>query len=165
MAAVTICSDFGAQENKVCHVSIVSPSICHEVMELDALTLVFWMLNFKSIFSPFTFIKRLFSSSSLSTIRVLSSAYLRLFLFLPAILILLFICPHGNDSPPFNSMTCWSGKYIMYLERPYSIPEGIQMNLNLNFVSVVLWSQDTVKKIIVTITIAKFRLIEHFSLW
>ena len=29
MAAVTICSDFGAQENKV---SIVSPSICHEVM-------------------------------------------------------------------------------------------------------------------------------------
>ena len=31
MAAVTICSDFGAQENKV-SVSIVSPSICHEVM-------------------------------------------------------------------------------------------------------------------------------------
>ena len=31
MAAVTICSDFGAQENSVT-VSIVSPSICHEVM-------------------------------------------------------------------------------------------------------------------------------------
>ena len=31
MAEVTICSDFGAQENKV-SVSIVTPSVCHEVM-------------------------------------------------------------------------------------------------------------------------------------
>ena len=35
----------------------------------------------------FTFIKRLFSSSSLSAIRVVSSAHLRLLIFLPAILI------------------------------------------------------------------------------
>ena len=41
MAAVTICSDFGAPQNKVRHVSIVSPSICHEVMGLDAMILVF----------------------------------------------------------------------------------------------------------------------------
>ena len=41
MAAVTICSDFGAQENKTFTVSIVSPSICHEVIELDGMTLVF----------------------------------------------------------------------------------------------------------------------------
>ena len=49
-------------------VSIVSPSICHEVMEPDAMILVFWMLSFKSafLFSSFTFIKRLFSSSSVS---------------------------------------------------------------------------------------------------
>ena len=33
---VTIHSDFGAQENKVCHVLIFSPSICHEMMGLDA---------------------------------------------------------------------------------------------------------------------------------
>ena len=66
----------------------VSPSICHEVMGPDAMVLVLWMLNFKSAFSlsPFTYIKRLFSSL-LSTIRVLSSAYLRLLIFLPAILI------------------------------------------------------------------------------
>ena len=32
-------------------VSIVSPSICLEVMGLDAITLVFWMLSFKPIFS------------------------------------------------------------------------------------------------------------------
>ena len=49
MAAVTICSDFGAQENKV-SVSIVSPSICHEVMGPDAMIFVLWMLSFKSAF-------------------------------------------------------------------------------------------------------------------
>ena len=41
MATVTICSDFGAQENKVSHCSIVSPSICHDVMGLNAMILVF----------------------------------------------------------------------------------------------------------------------------
>ena len=70
-------------------VSIISPSICHEMMGPDAMILVFWMLSFKPTFplSSFTFIKRLFSSSSLSAIRVVSSAYLRLLVFLPAILI------------------------------------------------------------------------------
>ena len=68
-------------------VSIVSPSICHEVMEPDAMILVFWMLTFKPGFSlsSFTFIKGLFSSSLLSAIRVVSSVYLRLLIFLPAI--------------------------------------------------------------------------------
>src|SRR5574337_1014839 len=47
------------------------------------------MLSFKPTFSlsSFTFIKKFFSSSSLSAIRVVSSAYLRLFIFLLAILI------------------------------------------------------------------------------
>ena len=45
-----------------------SPSICNEVMGLYAMILVFWMLSFKQTFSfsSFTFIKGLFSSSSLS---------------------------------------------------------------------------------------------------
>ena len=70
-------------------VSIVSPSICHEVMRPDAMTLVFGMLSFKPAFSlsSFTFIKRFFSSSLLSAIRVVSSAYLRLLMFLLAMLI------------------------------------------------------------------------------
>ena len=70
-------------------VSIVFPSICHEVMGLDAMILVFWMLRFKPTFSlsSFAFIKRLFSSSLLFAIRVVSSAYLRLLIFLLAILI------------------------------------------------------------------------------
>ena len=51
-------------------VSIVSPSICHDVMGPNAMILVFWMLSFKPAFSfsSFNFIKRLFSSSLLSAI-------------------------------------------------------------------------------------------------
>ena len=49
----------------------VSTSICHEVMWLDAMIFIFWILNFKPAFSlySFTFIKRFFSASSLSAIR------------------------------------------------------------------------------------------------
>ena len=69
--------------------AIVSPSICYEVMELDAMILIFLMLSFKPTFplSSFTFIKKLFNSYSLSAIRVVSSSYLRLLIFLLAILI------------------------------------------------------------------------------
>ena len=89
MAAINICNDFGAPKNKVWHCFHCFPIYfpwsdgtgCHD--------LHFWMLSFKPTFSlyTFTFIKRLLSSSSLSAIRVLSSAYVRLLIFLPAILI------------------------------------------------------------------------------
>ena len=89
MAVITICSDFGAPKIKSDTVSTVSPSISHEVMGRDAMIFIFWMLSFKPTFSlsSYTFIKRLLSSSSLSAIRVVSSAYLRLLIFLLAILI------------------------------------------------------------------------------
>ena len=81
--------------------SSVSPSICHEVMGQDAMILVFWMLNFKPTFSlsSFTCIKCLFSSS-LSARRVGSSAYLRLLIFLTAIL----IPAYPSSSPAFPMM-------------------------------------------------------------
>ena len=58
-------------------------------MGSDAMILVFLMLSFKPTFSfsSYTFIKSLFNSSLLSAIGVVSSAYLRLLLFLPAVLI------------------------------------------------------------------------------
>ena len=67
----------------------VSPSICHELMGPNAMIFVFWMLSFKptSSVSSFTLIKRFFSSSSIFAIKVVSSAYLRLSIFLPATLI------------------------------------------------------------------------------
>ena len=78
MAAITICSDFGAPKIKSLAVFIASPSICHEVMGPDALILVFWTLSFKPTFSLSYFIKRLSISSLFYAITVVSSAYLRL---------------------------------------------------------------------------------------
>ena len=82
--------------------STVSPSICHEMMGPDAMILVFWMLSFKPTFSlsSFTFIKRLFSSSLLSAIRVVLSAYLRLLIF--TLEILFSAC--ASSSPAFLMM-------------------------------------------------------------
>ena len=80
MAAITICSDFGASKNKIWHCFHCFPiyfpwsdgTRCHDLR--------FWMLSFQPTFSlsSFTFIKKLFSAYSLSAIRVVSSAYLRL---------------------------------------------------------------------------------------
>ena len=87
-------------------VSIVSPSICHEMMGPDAMILVFWMLNFNPTFSltSFTFIKRLFISSLLSATRVVSSVYLRLLIFFLAILIP--ACASSNLAFPITYTVC-----------------------------------------------------------
>ena len=81
------------KKRKSVTVSTFSPSIYHEVIGPDTMVLVFLMLSFKPAFSlsSFTLIKRLFSSSSLSVIRVVSSAYLRLLIYLLAILIQLVL--------------------------------------------------------------------------
>jgi len=73
-------------------------------MGTDAMILVFWMLIFKPTFSLscFTFIRRLFSSSLLSVKRVVPSAFLRLLIFLPSILIL--AC--ASSSLAFHMMYC-----------------------------------------------------------
>ena len=88
MVVVTFCSDLGVQENKIKSVtfSIVSQSIRYEVMEPDAMIFIFWILSFKPDFSlsSFTFLKKLFNSSFFSAITVVSSAYLRLLIFIPA---------------------------------------------------------------------------------
>ena len=47
VAAVTLHSDFGAQENKICHCFHFFPIYLPLMMGLDATILVFWMLRFK----------------------------------------------------------------------------------------------------------------------
>ena len=76
------------QKVKSATVSIVSSSICHALMGLHIMILLFGMLSFKPnlLLSSFIFIKRLFCFPSLSAIRVVLSAYLRLLIFLPAVL-------------------------------------------------------------------------------
>ena len=93
-------------------VFIVSPSICHEVMGWDAMIFVSWMLGFKPAFSlpSFTFIKRLLSSSSLSAIRVVSSAYLKLLIFLLAFLATVHGVMATTCSPRLQSMGSHKGR-------------------------------------------------------
>ena len=59
MAAVTIL--WSSRKENLSLFPIFSPSLCHEVMGMDAMILVFWMLSFKPVFSLsfFAFIKRL----------------------------------------------------------------------------------------------------------
>ena len=127
MAEVTICNDFGAQENKVRHCfhcfpiylpwsdgttvlarrvpgtgepdglpSMGSHRVGNDWSNLAAAAadgtrcydLHFLNAEFQASFFTLLFhLKKLFSSSSLSANRVVSSAYLRLLIFLPAILI------------------------------------------------------------------------------
>ena len=84
-------SDFGAQEDKICHcfhflhiyLQWTVGLRCHD------LHFFFLMLTFKPAISlsSFTLLKRLLSSSSLSAITVISSVYLSLLVFLPEILL------------------------------------------------------------------------------
>ena len=54
MAAITICSDFGATKTiKSLTVSTLPPSICHEVVEPDATILVFFFFFFYFCFFTF----------------------------------------------------------------------------------------------------------------
>ena len=108
MAAITICSDFGAPKNKVWHCFHCFP--IYLPWRGGTMILVFWMLSFKPTFSlsTFTFIKRLFSSA----IRVVSSAYLRWLIFLPAIL--LPACVSSSTNPQINyhyAYWVWEQRY------------------------------------------------------
>ena len=89
-------------------------------MGLDAVIFVFWMLSFKPAFSPFyfTLIKRLFSSSSVSAIRVVSSAYQGLLILLLEILI------PACDSFSlllFSSMCCAMLSHVRLFPTPWVV--------------------------------------------
>ena len=55
MAAVTICSDFGAKKRKSVTDSIVSLSVCHEVMGLNDIHLHFLNVEFEASFFTLLF--------------------------------------------------------------------------------------------------------------
>ena len=84
--------------------------------------MLIWMLSFKPTFSLslITFIKRLFSSSSLSAIRVELSAYLRLLIFLlippctssrPAFLMMCSACKLNKQGEQYTALT-YSFSYL-----------------------------------------------------
>ena len=91
MAAVTVLSDFGNQENKICH--------CFHFLPIYLPWSECWVLG-QLFHSLFHLHQDTFSSLTLSSIRVVLSAYLRLLIFLPATLIP--VC--GPSSPTFHMM-------------------------------------------------------------
>ena len=107
-------------------VSIESPSICQEDHMPWSQFSECWVLS--QIFHSFTFIKRIFSSSSISAIRVISSAYLRLLIFLPAILFqacasssLAFPIMYSayelnnqGDNIPLDVLVSWFGTTLLF---------------------------------------------------
>ena len=103
MAAVTNCNDFGAQENKVCHCFHCFPiyfpwnggTRCND---FSVLKVEFSASFFTLLIHFHSFIKRLFSISLFSVIRVMPSAYLRLLIFLLAVL----ISTCASASPEFH---------------------------------------------------------------
>ena len=103
MASVTICSDFRAEEEEICHYFHLSPHYLPWSNGARCRDLNFLIFSFKPAlsFSSFTLIKRLFGSSLLSAIRLVSPTYLRLLMFLPPILI-----PACNSSSLAFLMMC-----------------------------------------------------------
>ena len=97
MTAVTTCSHFGAPENKIYHCFHCFPIYLPRSDETGCCDLSFLNAEFQvrvfTLFSPSS------RSSSLS-IRVVTSAYLRLLVFLPTIL----IQPWASSSPAFHMM-------------------------------------------------------------
>ena len=133
MAAITICSDFGAPQNKVWHCFHCFPiylpwsdgTRCHD--------LGFWMLSFMPTFSlsPFIFIKRLFSSSLLSAIRVVSSVYLRLLIFLLAILIPVVLHPVQHFHDVLSSLSPHSLASAQTAGREHSLTHQQKIGLRI----------------------------------
>ena len=124
VAAITIHSDSGAQENKIYHCFHFFPFYLTWSDGLDTMISYFLMLIFKPTFSFyfFTLIKRFFSSSSLPAIRAVSSAYLGLLIFLPANLI-----------PSCASVSQETGKVIWYSLLFKNFPQFVVIHIVKSF--------------------------------
>ena len=94
----------------------------------DAMIFVIWMLSSKpaSSLSSFTFIKRLLSSSSLSAIRVVSSTYQTLWIFLPQswfqlVLHAVYSNPESKPESRFVPMSITQAPYFKHLMQSCSM--------------------------------------------
>ena len=84
MDVVIIHIGFGAQEYEILTLFPLLTIYLPRSDRTGCMIFIFWMLSFMPVFSlsSYTLIKRLFSSSLLSAINVVSSGYLRLLIFL-----------------------------------------------------------------------------------
>ena len=120
MTAVTFCSDFGAPQNGLSLFPLFPHLFAMKWQDqmLWSSFSEYWALS--QLFHSLTFIKRLFSSSSISAISVVSSAYLKLLIFLPTIL----IPACASSSPAFLMMysAYKLNKQGQYTALTYSFP-------------------------------------------
>ena len=100
MASVTICSDFQAPKINSLTVSTVSPTICLEVIGLDAMVFVFWTLSLGQFFTLLFHFHQEALPFLFTSIKVVSFVFLRLLIFLLAIL----IPACSSLSPAFHKM-------------------------------------------------------------
>ena len=158
MAAVTIFSDFWAQEDKICHCFHISPfclpwnngTRCHDL----SVFFFFSIFILKPAFSlySFTLTKGFFSSSSLSAVRVVSSSgYLKSLVFHLPILI-----PTCNSSSLAFLMICSAYKLNQHSDNiqpcptPFSIPKPISCSIqgtNCCFLTQIQISKETGKMV------------------
>ena len=112
--------------------------------------LVFWMLSFKPTFSLFSFtlIKKLLTSFLLSATRVVSSAYLRLLIFLHAILIQ--AC--ASSSPAFHMMY---STYKLYKQGD---------NIQLWCIPFLIWNQSVPCPILTVVSWLAYRIFRR-QIW
>ena len=130
MATVTICSVVGGQEDKSSTVSTFSPSIYQEVMPLNTMILVFWMLGFKRVFflSSSIFIKRPCSSSLLSAIKGVSLTQGRVNGFSSCSHIVKIVIWISNKKKRFSSVT-YPVSFIIKLH--LKLKQSFSLNLSL----------------------------------
>ena len=101
MAEVNICSIFGAPKNKVCQCFHCFPTIFHEVMGLDAINLVFWMLSLKPAFhSPLS----VSSGDSSVSLCFLPWGWCHLYIWCYDVFSCILIPGCASSSPPFSMM-------------------------------------------------------------
>ena len=117
-------------------VYVVSPSIRHEVMGPDAMIFTFWMWKASFFTLLLTFIKRLFSSSSLSVIRVVSPACLSLLIFLLAILIPAWVSP----TLAFHIMYSTSSRSWWWTGKPGMLQSMVSQRVRHNWETELNWT-------------------------
>ena len=115
MAAVSIYSDFGGQENEVCPVSIFAPSICHKVVGSDTMVLAFWILSFKPAFHSLLSLQ----SSPLPNFRTFSTPQKETLYLLPVTLP--NPQPSSSHPTPRNHCFLYSQFWLFYINGYYTI--------------------------------------------
>ena len=112
MAAVTVCSDFGASKNQICQCFHVFPIYLPCSDETGCHDLSFWMLNFKPDFSLSWFLltKSLFSSSWLSAIRLSKMDEWKSLLTKKSVLEFFIVRKSTSAFYPLNVIYLWNSK-------------------------------------------------------